>query len=272
MFIALVYVVKPTMVTVSSNLIQRHMEESKVKQMFQLMESDLEVQNTLRMSNVMAVERLKYNDHGPVHAKIAAGSALEIFDLLAQEVTPTTVQNKVCSIEDAKLVVFCGSYLHDLGNSIHRVDHQSHSCILANPILKRLLKTVYPNDDALAVRLKSEILHAIFAHEEEVQCLSVEAGAAKIADGTDMAHGRARIPYRTGKVDIHSLSALSITRVEIEKGKRRPVEILVSMNNPAGLFQIEEVLEKKIQTSGIQHLFEVIALDKGIQIRRSKIE
>ena len=258
------------MVTVSSNLIKLHMEEPKVKQMFQLMESDIEVQNTLRMSNVMAVERLKYNDHGPVHAKITAGSALEIFNLLTLEVTPTTVQNKICSIEDAKVVVLCGSYLHDLGNSIHRVEHQSHSCILANPILDRLLKTVYPNDAALAVRLKSEILHSIFSHEEEIECLSVEAGAAKIADGTDMAHGRTRIPYRTGKVDIHSLSALSITRVEIEKGKRKPVQIIVSMNNPAGLFQIEEVLEKKIQTSGIQHLVDVIALEKGIQIRRSR--
>lgn len=260
------------MVTVSSNLIKLHMEEPKVKQIFQLMENDIEIQNTLRMSNVMAVERLKYNDHGPVHAKITAGSALEIFNLLTLEVTPTTVQNKICSIEDAKVVVLCGSYLHDLGNSIHRVEHQSHSCILANPILDRLLKTVYPTDAALAVKLKSEILHTIFSHEEEIECLSVEAGAAKIADGTDMAHGRTRIPYRTGKVDIHSLSALSITRVEIEKGKRKPVQIIVSMNNPAGLFQIEEVLEKKIGTSGIEHLVEVIALDKGIQIRRSKTE
>lgn len=260
------------MVTVSSNLIKLHMEEPKVKQIFQLMENDIEIQNTLRMSNVMAVERLKYNDHGPVHAKITAGSALEIFNLLTLEVTPTTVQNKICSIEDAKVVVLCGSYLHDLGNSIHRVEHQSHSCILANPILDRLLKTVYPTDAALAVKLKSEILHTIFSHEEEIECLSVEAGAAKIADGTDMAHGRTRIPYRTGKVDIHSLSALSITRVEIEKGKQKPVQIIVSMNNPAGLFQIEEVLEKKIGTSGIEHLVEVIALDKGIQIRRSKTE
>jgi len=260
------------MVTVSANLIQSHLDEPKVNQMFHLLENDLEIQNTLRMSNVMAVERMKYNDHGPVHAKITAGSALEIFSLLTQEVTPTTVQNKVCSIEDAKVVVLCGSYLHDLGNSIHRIDHQSHSCILANPILDRLLKTVYPDDSALAVRLKSEILHSIFSHEEEVDCLSVEAGAAKIADGTDMAHGRTRIPYRTGKVDIHSLSALSITRVEVEKGKRKPVQIMVSMNNPAGLFQIEEVLEKKIQTSGVQHLVEVIALDKGIEIRRRKTE
>jgi len=259
------------MVTVSANLIQSHLDEPKVAQMFQLMESDMEIQNTLRMSNVMAVDRLKYNDHGQVHAKIAAGSALEIFELLTQEVTPTTVQNKVCAFEDAKLVVLCGSYLHDLGNSIHRVNHQSHSCILANPILDRLLKTVYPNDAGLAVRLKSEILHSIFSHEEEVECLSVEAGAAKIADGTDMAHGRTRIPYRTGKVDIHSLSALSITSVEIEEGKHKHVQIFVNMSNPAGVFQIEEVLEKKIQSSGIQHLVEVIALERGVQIRRSKI-
>jgi len=143
------------MVTVSSNLITTHLNEPKVEQMFRLLETDLEVQSTLRMSNVMAVERLKYNDHGPVHSKIVSGSALEIFNLLTQEVTPTTVKHKICSLEDAKVVVLCGSYLHDLGNSIHRVDHQFHSCIIANPILDRLLKKVYPEDAALAVRLKS---------------------------------------------------------------------------------------------------------------------
>lgn len=257
------------MVVVSANLIDSHLNEPKVEQLFRLMENDLEIQNTLRMSNIMAVQRLKYNDHGPVHAKIAAGSALEIFSLLTQEITPTTVKNKVCSFEDSKVIVLCGSYLHDLGNSIHRVDHQSNSCIIANPILDRLLKNVYSGDLGLAVRLKSEILHCIFSHEDDVECLSVEAGATKIADGTDMARGRTRIPYRTGKVDIHSLSALSITKVEVEKGKRTPVQIFVSMRNPAGVFQIEEVLERKLKTSGINDLVEIIALENGIQIRRS---
>jgi metal-dependent HD superfamily phosphatase/phosphodiesterase len=259
------------MVIVSSNLINSHLKDPKVNKMFQLMENDLEVQSTLRMSNVMAVERLKYNDHGPVHARIVAGSALEIFQLLTSEVTPTTVRNNICSLEDAKVIVLCGSYLHDLGNSIHRVEHEFSSVILANPILDRLLKTIYSNDQELIVRLKSEILHTIFVHEEGVECLSIEAGAAKIADGTDMARGRARIPYRTGKVDIHSLSALAITRVEIENGKYKPVQIFVNMNNPAGVFQIEEVLEKKYQTSGLQDLVDIIALEKGIEIRRSKI-
>ncbi|MCW4035268.1 MAG: phosphohydrolase, partial [Candidatus Bathyarchaeota archaeon] len=247
------------MVIVSANLINSHLDDPKVAQMFRLLETDTEVQNILRMSNVMAVERLRYNDHGPVHAKIVAGSALEIFSNIIQDVKPTTVQNKVCSEEDAKVVVLCGSYLHDLGNSIHRVDHEFHSIILANPILDRLLKTVYPDDPALAVRLKTEILHCIYAHEEEVQCLTIEAGTTKIADGTDMAKGRTRIPYRTGKVDIHSLSALSIMHVEIEKGKRKPVQIFVNMNNPAGVFQIEEVLERKLETSGITDLVDIIA-------------
>jgi len=222
------------------------------------------------MANVMAVERMMYNDHGPVHSRIASGSALEIFGLLTKKGTPTTVENNVCSLEDAKVIVLCGAYLHDVGNIIHRIDHHIHGCVVANPILDRLLKKVYPEDPALSVRVKSEILHSIFSHDEEVECLSVEAGAAKVADGTDMAEGRARIPYRTGKVDIHSLSALSITKVEIERGDRKPVQILVSMNNPAGVFQIEQVLERKIKTSGIQDLVEVIALEKGIEIRRTE--
>jgi len=258
------------MVVVSSDLIHSHLEEPKVGKMFRLLENDVEVQNCLRMANVIAVERLLYNDHGPVHSRIASGSALEIFDLLTKKVKPTTVENNVCSLEDAKVIVLCGAYLHDLGNIVHRVDHHIHGCVIVNPILDRLLKIVYPEDPALSVRLKSEILHSIFSHDEEIECLSVEAGAAKVADGTDMAGGRARIPYKTGKVDIHSLSALSITKVEIEGGDRKPVQILVSMTNPAGVFQIEEVLERKIRTSGIQDLVEVIALEKGIQIRRTE--
>ncbi len=258
------------MVRVSSNLIHSHLKEPKIEKIFRLLENDVEVQNCLRMANVMAVDRLLYNDHGPVHSKTASGSALEIFNLLTKKVKPTTVKNNVCTLEDAKVIVLCGAYLHDIGNIIHRVNHHIQGCVIANPILDRLLNIIYPEDPALSVRLKSEILHSIFSHDEEIECLSVEAGAAKVADGTDMAGGRARIPYKTGKVDIHSLSALSITKVEIEAGERKPVQILVSMTNPAGVFQIEEVLERKISTSGIQDLIEVIGLEKGIQIKRAE--
>lgn len=255
------------MVAVSPELVHSHLEDPRLARMFHLLEEDAEVQGCLRMANVMAVNRLRYNDHGPTHSRIASGSALEIFEILAKHVTPTTVENGVCGLGDARLVVLCGAYLHDVGNMVHRVDHHIHGVTVAGPILDRLLPEVYPEDRGLALRLKAEVLHAVFAHDEGVRCLSVEAGAAKVADGTDMAEGRARIPYRTGKVDIHSLSALSIKRVEIVEGGPRPVRILVHMDNPAGVFQIEKVLQEKIQTSGIEDLVEVVALEMGREIK-----
>jgi len=255
------------MVVVSSKLIINHLKEPRVRQMFDLLENDVEVQGYLRMSNVMAVNRLKYNDHGPVHSKISAGSSLEIFSILTKRVKPTTVENKICDIVGAQIIVLCGSYLHDIGNSVHRIDHETHGCYIASPILDKLLYKVYPNNSKLTLKLKCEILHSIFSHDEEVKCLSLEAGVAKVADGTDMVKGRARIPYKTGKVDIHSLSALSIKKVEIEEGDQKPVRILVHMDNPSGIFQIEQVMGRKIRTSGIEHLVEVVALERGKEIK-----
>lgn len=255
------------MVVVSPKLILDHLSEPHVNQMFRLLESDAEVQGYLKMSNVMAVDRSMYNDHGPVHSRISVGSALEIFDILTRKVKPTTVESGACSIEDAQIIVLCGAYLHDIGNSVHRVEHEIHGCYIASPILDRLLHKVHPDSPELTLRLKCEILHTIFSHDEEVQCLSLEAGIAKVADGTDMAEGRARIPYKTGKVDIHSLSALAIKRVEIEEGDQKPLKIIVRMDNPAGVFQIEEVMARKIKTSGIEPLVEVVGIENGKAIK-----
>ena len=226
------------MTVVSPHLIYKHLRKPHLRKVFNFLENDVETQTYLQMANVMAVERLRYNDHGPVHSRITSGSDLEIFEILSRRFTPTTVRDGVCSLEDAKVAVLCGAYLHDIGNAIHRDAHHMHGCIIASPILDRLLSKVCPTNRELALRLKSEILHCIFSHDENVKCLSIEAGSVKVADGTDMAEGRARIPYRMGDVDIHSLSALAIRRVEILEGENRPVRILVNMDNPAGVFQI----------------------------------
>ena len=255
------------MTVVSPRLVYTHLREPHLLKVFNLLENDVEVQTYLQMANVMAVERLRYNDHGPVHSRITSGSALEIFEILSRRITPTTVRDGVCSLEDAKVAVLCGAYLHDIGNAIHRAAHHLHGCSIARPILDRLLSKVYSADKELIFRLKSEILHCIFSHDEDVECLTMEAGSVKVADGTDMAEGRARIPYRIGGVDIHSLSALSIRKVEIEEGEEVPIRILVNMDNPAGVFQIERVLGRKISSSGIDRWVEVIALEKGKEIK-----
>jgi hypothetical protein len=260
------------MVKVSNRLIFKHLQEPLVRRGFQLLERDMEVQTYLRMSNSMVVERMNFNDHGPVHARISAGAALEIFNLLTDRIEPSTVMSGFAEMEDAQLVVLFGSYLHDIGNLIHRINHFIHSCYLANPILDRMLFEIYPREIEKAFRLKSEILHAIYSHEEEIPCLSVEAGAAKVADGMDMAEGRARLPYRMGKTDIHSVSAMAIKGVELEAGKDKAVRIQVHLSNPAGIFQIEEVLLKKIISSGISDQIEVIAMENGEEIKTIFLE
>jgi metal-dependent HD superfamily phosphatase/phosphodiesterase len=254
-------------VTVTSRLIFEHLEEPRVRRVFDLLESDTEVQTYLKMSNEMVVKRLNYNDHGPIHARIAAGSSLELLELFTRVVEPTTVANGICDIEGSKLVTMVGSYLHDIGNSVHRSEHIIHSCYLAAPIIDRLYSDVYPGEPELVLRMKCETLHAIYAHEDPVQALSIEAGAAKVADGTDMAEGRARIPYRGGKIDMHSLSATAIKRVDIEEGREKPVSIRIYMDNPAGVFQIEEVIGKKVETSGVAKFVELVAIENGREIK-----
>jgi metal-dependent HD superfamily phosphatase/phosphodiesterase len=254
------------MVIVSPELFKTHLTTPRISKMFTLLDRDVEVQTSLEMSNVMAVKRLVYNDHGVVHARIVVGSALELFDRLSAEVEPSLIRNGVGDLEDSQIVVLCGAYLHDVGNAIHRTLHHVHGVALANPILTRLLPQVYEDRERL-LRVKHEILHSVFSHDDEVRCLSVEAGISKVADGTDMAEGRARIPYRTGKVDIHSLSALAIDSLEIRRGEKRPVSIVVTMKNPAGIFQIEEVLERKILSSGLEDFIEVVALQEGRELK-----
>jgi metal-dependent HD superfamily phosphatase/phosphodiesterase len=254
-------------VVVSQDLIYSHLREHRLKAVFNFLEHDLEVQTYLRMGNIMAVRRLRYNDHGPTHSKIVSGSALEIFKMLSRKITPTSVEEGIYAAEDAQLVVLCGAYLHDIGNAIHRTAHHIHGYYLAGPIIDRVLAQIYPNDQELRLRLKAGILHCIFAHDEEVRCLTMEAGTVTVADGTDMAEGRARIPYRTGKVDIHSLSALAIRKVELVEGESRPVRILVQMDNPAGVFQIEQVLERKIASSSIDSWIEVVALERDKELK-----
>ena len=247
------------MVVVSQDLLIKHLaSSSSLSRAYRLVEEDREIQELLKMSNIMAVTRLLYNDHGVTHARIVAGSALEILDILLRSgVKPTTLLNRTTkSLEEVRLVVFLSSYLHDIGNSVHRHQHELHSYILARPILDRILPLLL-EDSSRHYAVRQEILHAIYSHQNEVETLTIEAGVVKVADGTDMAEGRARVPYRLGKADMHAVSALSIKKVELENGEERPLRITVSLTDMAGLFQIEEVLLKKVQTSSIRDLVEI---------------
>jgi metal-dependent HD superfamily phosphatase/phosphodiesterase len=231
------------------------------------MNDDLELQQLWKCANVMAVDRLMMTDHGPVHVRIVANIALRLLRLLQEaEVACGVVRNYALQREDAEVVVVVAAALHDIGMSIHRVGHEQYSLILAAPKIRQLLAGIYEEPQLTVVT--SEALHAIISHRSDMRGLTPEAGCVKVADALDMAKGRSRIPFEAGKIDVHSLSAAAIDTVTISKGVTRPIHIDVAMNNSAGIFQLDELLKPKIQTSGIAQYIEVTASITGETERR----
>ncbi len=230
---------------------------------------DQEFNALVEMSNIMAVKRLRYNDHGPVHARIVAGSSLEIFNRLVERgVKPSSIIHKtVDTIDEARLIVMLGALLHDIGNSIHRIHHEELGALLAKDLLDRVLKKIYPKDIRKRVMIRQEVMHVIHSTSFESPSLTVEAGCVKVGDGVDMSQGRARFPYKLGKNDIHAISALSIEKVSISSNEQYPVVINVYMKERAGIFQLEKVLVPKIETSGLKKYIDVKALYAGKELK-----
>lgn len=218
---------------------------------------DLEVKTLWRINNINAIDRLGMTDHGVVHFQIVANIALRLARLLEKrQVVMSISRDYDLSQEHAELVILLASLFHDLGMSISREGHEEFSLFLANDLLHRLLDFL-PIDEKTVVI--SETLHAIIAHRSGGTPHTIEAGIVRVADALDMSEGRSRIPYQAGKMDIHAVSAASIDKVEIQEGAERPVQINIWMNNNAGIFQVDELLRRKLTGSGIEQYVTVSA-------------
>jgi metal-dependent HD superfamily phosphatase/phosphodiesterase len=215
----------------------------------------------------MAIDRMGYTDHGPTHVKIIANLALKLLRILVnKEVVPSIVANYGMTNEDAEVVVVLSSILHDLGMVVNRDRHEYYSALISFEFIERFLQPIYSEEDRAVIC--SEVLHGVVCHEEPNRPLTVEAGIVRIADALDMEEGRARIPFEAGKIDIHSVSALSIEKVEIEEGDKKPIVIRITMSNSAGVFQIDELLKSRIENSGLHDYIHVIAEITGEKERR----
>jgi metal-dependent HD superfamily phosphatase/phosphodiesterase len=208
------------------------------------------------VANVNAVDRLGINDHGPVHSKIVANSALRMFRLIHGSGADPSVKTAYGMDEkDAEVVIVLAAVLHDLGHAVHRVHHEEFGIGIAESLVPDLLEEVYEGEE-LGI-IEGEVLHACYAHETEMETLTLEAGTVKVADALDMEQGRARIPFSEGDLTIHSVSATAIEEVTIKSGSSKPVEIVIDMSNSAGIFQLDSLFKPKLEHSGIRKHVEV---------------
>lgn len=233
-------------------------KNTKLRKVMDQVVKDKKLNTYWRCSNVMAIDRMGYTDHGPTHAKIVANLALKLLRMLVEfGVTPSIVKDYSMKQEDAEVVVVMGAIFHDLGMVVMREDHDVYGALLAKEFVDTYLNNIYSEEETAIIC--SEVLHSIVAHEEPKRPLTVEAGIVRIADALDMEKGRARIPFQAGRVDIHSVSALSIEKVNILKGEGKMVTVKITMSNSAGVFQIDELLKPRIENSGLREYFHVTA-------------
>jgi uncharacterized protein len=223
---------------------------SLLEKTLKLINDDVEIKTLWRVNNINAIDRLGMTDHGAVHFQIVANMAIRLARILHKhQVVMSVTQNYGLSNDYAELVILLASLFHDLGMSISREGHEEYSLILANSILHRILDFM-PVEERTIVT--SETLHAIIAHRSGGTPYTIEAGIVRVADALDMSQGRSRIPYQAGEINIHSVSAAAIDKIDILEGTDKPIQINIWMNDDAGIFQVDELLRKKLLGSGIE--------------------
>lgn len=231
---------------------------AKLRRLMEIVNADEDLYGLWVAANVNAMERMGMTDHGPVHVKIVMNLAVRMLRLLVDAgVQPSVVKHYDMSVEDAEIVVALAALFHDLGMSIQRADHEAFSLFVAQDKLRGILPEIYEQRHATIVR--AEILHAIISHRSGGRPLTIEAGIVRIADALDMAKGRSRIPFASGSLSIHSVSAAAIEGVRLERGTERAINVVVDMSNSAGLFQLDQLLREKLRGSGLEPHLEIRA-------------
>jgi metal-dependent HD superfamily phosphatase/phosphodiesterase len=239
----------------------------KLKSLMNRINEDRELYQIWKCANVNAVDRSGISDHGEIHIRIIANAALRILRLLIEGgVEPSVVRDHKLATEDAELIVVLAACLHDTGISVHRDHHEKYSLFIAFRKARELLEEIYEEPDLTT--MVSETLHAVVAHDANEKCLTIEAGVLKVADATDMTEGRSRIPFESGKVNIHSVSAQAVEAVNITKGQKKPVRIEIILANSAGIFQVDELMRNKLKYSSLKPFVEVTATVVGETERR----
>ena len=155
--------------------------------------NDREV-NILIDNTERQLTELGYTEHGKRHIGIVSEIAGNILKELGY------------SEREVELARIAG-YLHDIGNSINRVDHAHNGALLAYQILKRM---EMPLEDA------AEVMMAIGNHDETTgTAVSAVSAALILADKADVHRSRVR-NENLSRFDIHDRVNYAVEEAKIQ--------------------------------------------------------
>ncbi len=226
---------------------------------------DKEIEARQDYANTVSIKRLGYNDHGDVHMRIVVLNAIRMALILQKRGIALTLEREgIGTAEDSLFVLLVSGLLHDIGMGITRTMHEHYTAWLMKDRIQRVVTEYEPDHLFKRIAIETMIYECLIGHMGTIQTFSYESGLILIADGCDMAEGRARIPLLidspSKRGDIHKYSAHAIDKVDIRAGDDCPIYICVSIIESAGFFQIEEVLLPKLAMSPARGFCKVQAI------------
>jgi uncharacterized protein len=103
--------------------------------------ADPEIHHYQEYANTVSIKRLGFNDHGPVHMRKVTENALTMAGLLHDAGVQMSLEREGAgTYTDSLTAIFLAAFLHDIGMGVTREDHENYSALLAQPILKRILR------------------------------------------------------------------------------------------------------------------------------------
>jgi len=201
-----------------------------------------EVQQLINYS-VKQLDALGYTEHGQRHISIVAHRAGKILEALGYS-------------EDRIELAKIAGYLHDIGNSVNRVDHAHNGAILAYNILKEM---------GMDCKSRTEILTAIGNHDEATGTAVSDISAALIlADKSDVHRDRVA-KTNMSTFDKHDRVNYAVTSAELlTNSKERKITLVLNIDTQIcpvlDYFEIfmERTMMSKYAASYLKIWFELI--------------
>ena len=155
--------------------------------------------NNLILSSQKQLDALGFTEHSKRHITIVSQRAAEVLEKLGYD------EHR---IELAKIA----GYMHDIGNTVNRIDHAHSGAILSYQILK---------DMGMDMNDRIEIMMAIGNHDEATGTAVSDISAALIlADKSDVHRSRVRNP-NISSFDKHDKVNYAVTNADFIMNKEK---------------------------------------------------
>ena len=172
---------------------------------------------------------LGYTEHSIRHVSIVSYRAGKILETLGYDKK---------RVELAKIA----GYLHDIGNSVNRVDHAHSGAILAYNILK---------DMGMNIKDRTEIMSAIGNHDENTGTAVSDISAALIlADKSDVHRDRV-VNKNMATFDIHDRVNYAVTNADLiidNKQKKATLDLIIDTHICPVLDYFEIFMERTMMS------------------------